>query len=116
MRAGLREQLQPDATGWMAHRRPFEFEDGFASDAFRFLNGNPEHSCVAGRPFRSKRHLIGVDLWRGFVDGVYAAISCEKDGKKENEKRDAGNKSHAELGCEWRGDEDREQQASSCES
>ncbi len=44
VRAGLREQLQPTATGWMAHRHPFEFEDGpieFASDAFRFLNGTP---------------------------------------------------------------------------
>jgi kynureninase len=44
VRADLREQLQPAATGWMAHRRPLEFKDGpieFASDAFRFLNGTP---------------------------------------------------------------------------
>jgi kynureninase len=40
----LRNQLEPMATGWMAHRQPFEFEEGpiaFASDAFRFLNGTP---------------------------------------------------------------------------
>ena len=44
VRADLRSQLRPGATGWMAHRHPFEFEPGpidFADDAFRFLNGTP---------------------------------------------------------------------------
>jgi len=44
VRAGLRSELQPAATGWMAHRHPFEFEPGpidFAPDMFRFLNGSP---------------------------------------------------------------------------
>lgn len=44
VRPELRTQLQPAATGWMAHRRPFDFERGpiaFAPDAFRFLNGSP---------------------------------------------------------------------------
>jgi kynureninase len=44
VRPDLRQQLRPAATGWMAHRRPFEFEPGpidFAADAFRFLNGTP---------------------------------------------------------------------------
>jgi kynureninase len=44
VRPDLRRQLRPAATGWMAHRRPFEFESGpidFAEDAFRFLNGTP---------------------------------------------------------------------------
>jgi kynureninase len=44
VRRGLWVELQPMATGWMAHRRPFEFEPGpidFAPDAFRFLNGTP---------------------------------------------------------------------------
>ncbi len=44
VRPDLRTRLQPAATGWMAHRRPFEFESGpidFAEDAFRFLNGTP---------------------------------------------------------------------------
>lgn len=44
VRADLRNQLQPAATGWMAHRHPFEFEPGpidFADDMFRFLNGSP---------------------------------------------------------------------------
>lgn len=44
VRRDLWPQLEPAATGWMAHREPFAFESGpmrFASDAFRFLNGSP---------------------------------------------------------------------------
>jgi kynureninase len=44
VRRDLLPQLQPAATGWMAHRQPFEFEPGpieFAEDAFRLLNGTP---------------------------------------------------------------------------
>ena len=44
VRPDLRSHLRPVATGWMAHRHPFEFEHGpidFADDAFRFLNGTP---------------------------------------------------------------------------
>ncbi|HBY58552.1 MAG TPA: kynureninase, partial [Solibacterales bacterium] len=44
VRRDLWPQLEPAATGWMAHARPFDFEPGpirFASDAFRFLNGTP---------------------------------------------------------------------------
>lgn len=44
VRPDLRSQLRPAATGWMAHRHPFEFAPGpidFAADAFRFLNGTP---------------------------------------------------------------------------
>ncbi len=36
--------FQPRFTGWMAHRRPFDFEVAdieFRDDAFRFLNGTP---------------------------------------------------------------------------
>jgi kynureninase len=44
VRRDLWEELHPAATGWMAHREPFQFEGGpidFAPDAFRFLNGTP---------------------------------------------------------------------------
>lgn len=44
VRADLCGRLRPAATGWMAHRAPFEFEPGpidFAPDMFRFLNGTP---------------------------------------------------------------------------
>jgi kynureninase len=44
VRKDLWPTLNPAATGWMAHERPFDFEEGpihFAGDAFRFLNGTP---------------------------------------------------------------------------
>jgi kynureninase len=44
VRKDLWPTLEPVATGWMAHRNPFEFAEGpmeFAEDAFRFLNGTP---------------------------------------------------------------------------
>jgi kynureninase len=44
VRRDLWSSLEPAATGWMAHREPFEFEAGpieYAADAFRFLNGTP---------------------------------------------------------------------------
>src|SRR5215831_6053168 len=37
-------QLDPAATGWMAHESPFSFEGGpirYAGDIYRFLNGTP---------------------------------------------------------------------------
>ena len=44
VRRDLWNRLEPAATGWMAHERPFAFEGGpirYAADAFRFLNGTP---------------------------------------------------------------------------
>jgi kynureninase len=44
VRADLRTQLRPAATGWVAHEEPFAFAGGpihYANDAFRFLNGTP---------------------------------------------------------------------------
>jgi kynureninase len=44
VRPDLWPHLQPAATGWMAHKQPFEFVPGpieFADDATRFLNGTP---------------------------------------------------------------------------
>lgn len=44
VRPALRNSLRPAATGWTAHREPFEFRPGpidFADDAFRFMNGTP---------------------------------------------------------------------------
>jgi kynureninase len=55
VRRDLWSSLEPAATGWMAHREPFEFEAGpieYAADAFRFLNGTPNvpalHSARSG--------------------------------------------------------------------
>jgi kynureninase len=41
--------LRPRLTGWMAHRRPFDFEVAdieYRDDAFRFLNGTPSIPCL----------------------------------------------------------------------
>jgi len=44
VRPDLWSSLQPAATGWMAHRAPFEFQPGaieYAEDVTKFLNGTP---------------------------------------------------------------------------
>lgn len=44
VRRDLWPTLEPGATGWVAHERPFEFEGGpieYASGAYRFMNGTP---------------------------------------------------------------------------
>ena len=44
VRRDLWPQLEPLATGWMAHSEPFQFAGGpieFAGSAFKFLNGTP---------------------------------------------------------------------------
>jgi kynureninase len=44
VRRDLWPNLQPGNTGWVAHERPFEFEDGpihYASGSYRFMNGTP---------------------------------------------------------------------------
>ena len=68
VRAGLRPQLQPAATGWMAHRHPFEFEPGpidYAPDAFRFLNGTPNVPALySARSGYEIVNQIGVEAIR----------------------------------------------------
>jgi kynureninase len=44
VRPDLWSELKPSATGWMAHRAPFQFEAkpiDYAPDIFRFLHGTP---------------------------------------------------------------------------
>jgi kynureninase len=44
VRRDLWPKLEPRFTGWMAHKRPFAFEEqpiDYAENAFRFLNGTP---------------------------------------------------------------------------
>jgi kynureninase len=55
VREDLRGKLQPTLTGWMAHRRPFEFATGAIdprNDSFRYLNGTPHipalYACQPG--------------------------------------------------------------------
>jgi kynureninase len=69
VRPDLRTRLRPTATGWMAHRRPFEFESGpidFAEDAFRFLNGTPAIPALySARSGYEIVNEIGVGAIRG---------------------------------------------------
>jgi len=55
VRSDLRKKLRPALTGWMAHRRPFDFEIGRidpCDDSFRFLNGTSHipalYACEPG--------------------------------------------------------------------
>jgi kynureninase len=55
VRSDLRPKLQPALTGWLAHKRPFDFELGpldRREDSFRFLNGTPQvpalYACQPG--------------------------------------------------------------------
>ncbi len=68
VRRDLWPTLKPAATGWQAHRTPFDFEGGeidFADDAFRFLNGTPNipalYSARAGYEIINE---IGVEAIR----------------------------------------------------
>jgi kynureninase len=64
VRRDLWNQLTPAATGWQAHREPFEFEGGpidFADDAMRFLNGTPNVPALySARPGYEIINEIGV--------------------------------------------------------
>ena len=55
VRPDLRARFKPTLTGWLAHKRPFEFEVGpidRREDAFRYLNGTPHipalYACQPG--------------------------------------------------------------------
>jgi len=68
VRPDLRSQLRPAATGWMAHRQPFEFQSGhiaFAEDAYRFLNGTPNIPALySARSGYEIVNQIGVEAIR----------------------------------------------------
>lgn len=60
VRRDLWPKLEPGFTGWMAHKRPFAFEDGpidFTEDAFRFLNGTPNIPAMYAA--RSGYEIVG---------------------------------------------------------
>ena len=65
VRPDLRDTLQPAATGWMAHRNPFDFAPGpidYASGPFRFLNGTPSIPALyAARSGYEIVNQIGVE-------------------------------------------------------
>lgn len=68
-RPDLLARLQPAATGWMAHAKPFEFVPGpieYAEDVTRLLNGTPAipalYAALSGYEIVRE---IGVDRIRG---------------------------------------------------
>jgi kynureninase len=81
VRDDLRAQLRPALTGWLAHRRPFEFEGGMIDrreDSFGFLNGTPPipalYACQPGleivnkvgvSAIREKSLRLTARLWEG---------------------------------------------------
>jgi kynureninase len=68
VRGDLLPRLRPAATGWTAHREPFEFEPGpidFSTDAFRFLNGTPNIPALySARSGYEIVNQIGVEAIR----------------------------------------------------
>jgi kynureninase len=61
VREDLRRKLRPALTGWLAHRRPFQFEPGpidARDDSYRFLNGTPHipalYACQPGLQILNK--------------------------------------------------------------
>ncbi len=68
VRPDLRANFRPTLTGWLAHKRPFEFETGpidRREDSFRYLNGTPHipalYACGPGLEIINK---IGVERIR----------------------------------------------------
>jgi kynureninase len=67
VRPDLAERLEPTATGWQAHARPFAFEEEleYASGSARFLTGTPNPAAhMAGTAGYDLIEEIGVDRIR----------------------------------------------------
>ena len=64
-RPDLRPQLKPTITGWLAHKRPFDFEVGEidrTEDSYRMLNGTPQILPVyACRPGLEIIRQVGIE-------------------------------------------------------
>jgi len=68
VREDLRSKLNPSLTGWIAHRRPFEFETGpidAREDSFRYLNGTPHIPALfACQPGLDILNQVGIQAIR----------------------------------------------------
>jgi len=64
----LRAKLRPALTGWIAHKRPFEFETGAIDpreDSFRYLNGTPHIPALyACQPGLEILNQVGIEAIR----------------------------------------------------
>jgi len=79
VREDLRQRLQPALTGWMAHRRPFQFEPGAIDsrdDSYRFLNGTPHIPALyACQPCLKILNDVGVQAIREKSQRLTARLS-----------------------------------------
>src|SRR5881275_2048162 len=68
VREDLRPKLKPSLTGWIAHRRPFAFENGAIDpreDSYRYLNGTPHIPALfACRPGLEILNQVGIEAIR----------------------------------------------------
>jgi kynureninase len=68
VREDLRAKLRPSLTGWIAHRRPFEFETGAIDpreDSYRYLNGTPHIPALfACQPGLEILNQVGIPAIR----------------------------------------------------
>src|SRR5213082_2575528 len=68
VREDLRPKLRPALTGWIAHRRPFAFENGAIDpreDSYRYLNGTPHIPALfACRPGLDILNQVGIQAIR----------------------------------------------------
>jgi kynureninase len=68
VREDLRAKLRPALTGWIAHRRPFNFETGeieSREDSYRYLNGTPHIPALyACQPGLEVLNAVGIDAIR----------------------------------------------------
>ena len=84
VRPDLRKKLSPAITGWLAHRRPFEFEVGPVDqrdDSFRFLNGTPHipalYACQPGLEILQKAGIArirerSIQMTERLIEGALA--------------------------------------------
>ena len=94
VRPDLLETLEPNLTGWMAHRAPFDFEappQRFTSGAYRFMNGTPNvPGLYAAQAGPQIVHEAGVEAIRAKSRRQTALLVARADaeGWKVNAPRD----------------------------
>jgi kynureninase len=94
VRRDLWPTLEPQLTGWLAHKRPFAFEVGpidYADDIYRFLNGSPNipgiYAAMTGYEIVNE---VGVDKIRaksirqttrliGLAEEAGFKVNCPRD-------------------------------------
>ena len=94
----LREKLEPQVTGWLAHNNPFAFENEmeFTNSAYRFMNGTPTiPSFYAAQEGPKIINRIGIDNIR--------EKSIHQTGKIIKLAEDAGDKINTPKEPELRG-------------